>query len=216
MVRAVYFDVGETLVCENRMWALWAEYLGVASTEFNAVLEDVIVRGGHHHEALRHFRAELDIEAARLEMKARGMVYRIGHDDLYRDAMACLASLRDLGIIVGVAGNQPIESEVDLRELGLPVDIIVTLAALAVAKPDPTFFDALRDRAGVPAGEIAYVGDRLDNDVLPAQAAGMLGVLVERGPWGRVHAKSPEATKADLVVTSLEGLPAILTSLRTA
>ncbi len=32
--------------------------------------------------------------------------------------------------------------------------------------------------------EVLYVGDRLDNDVLPAKSAGMQAVLIRRGPWG--------------------------------
>ncbi len=42
-----------------------------------------------------------------------------------------------------------------------------------VWKPEAGFFPHVVEEAGVPAKEIAYVGDRIDNDVLPARAAGM-------------------------------------------
>ncbi len=31
-----------------------------------------------------------------------------------------------------------------------------------------------------------YAGDRLDNDVKPAQVAGMRTALIRRGPWGYI------------------------------
>jgi FMN phosphatase YigB (HAD superfamily) len=54
------------------------------------------------------------------------------------------------------------------------------------------------------------VGDRLDNDVLPAVAAGMTGVFVRRGPWGVIHATWPEAARANLRLETLNELPAAL------
>jgi FMN phosphatase YigB (HAD superfamily) len=33
---------------------------------------------------------------------------------------------------------------------------------------------------------VLYVGDRLDNDIRPAQAAGMATALLRRGPWGHI------------------------------
>ena len=44
------------------------------------------------------------------------------------------------------------------------------------------------------AAEVAYVGDRVDNDVLPAAAAGLVAIHVRRGPWGMLQPTPPEAT----------------------
>jgi len=57
------------------------------------------------------------------------------------------------------------------------------------------------------------VGDRLDNDVLPAMALGMVGVFVVRGPWGLVQRAWPEAAQADLTVDTLDGLSRLLATL---
>ncbi len=54
-----------------------------------------------------------------------------------------------------------------------------------MAKPDPAFFAAALRLMGDPdPGDVAYVGDRVDNDVLPATAAGLRAVWLRRGPWG--------------------------------
>ena len=57
--------------------------------------------------------------------------------------------------------------------------------------------------------EVAYVGDRVDNDVLPAAAAGLVAVHVRRGPWGRLQQTPPEAA---LGVDDLTSLPRALAS----
>jgi FMN phosphatase YigB (HAD superfamily) len=56
----------------------------------------------------------------------------------------------------------------------------------------------------MPVSAIAYVGDRLDNDVLPARASGMTAILIVRGPWGRAHARLAEARLAHHVIHGLD------------
>jgi FMN phosphatase YigB (HAD superfamily) len=65
----------------------------------------------------------------------------------------------------------------------------------------------------VPADQIAYVGDRLDNDVLPSLAAGMTAVFVRRGPWGWMHAERAEIEQAHIRLESLLDLPDRLAAL---
>ena len=63
---------------------------------------------------------------------------------------------------------------------------------------------------GVPAGEIVYVGDRLDNDILPAQSIGMRAVFIRRGPWGYVHAQWKEMSQVQYRIDSLDQLAGVL------
>ena len=73
-------------------------------------------------------------------------------------------------------------------------------------KPAPELFERVVDLAGVPAAKIAYVGDRVDNDVAPAIAAGMTGVHIRRGPWGCLQ----EAPAGAIRIRSLDELPGVL------
>jgi FMN phosphatase YigB (HAD superfamily) len=125
-----------------------------------------------------------------------------------------LTRLRAAGLLIGLAGNQPADAEAEIRALGLSVDFVASSVRWGVVKPDPVFFQRIVVESGVASNEIAYVGDRLDNDVLPAVAAGMSGVFVRRGPWGVIHAAWPEVARADLRLEDLEELPEALTSLR--
>jgi FMN phosphatase YigB (HAD superfamily) len=68
----------------------------------------------------------------------------------------------------------------------------------------------------VSAAQTAYVGDRLDNDVLPAKAAGMFAVFIKRGPWGHLHAHRPEVDQADATIHSLDQLLPVIAAARRA
>jgi HAD superfamily hydrolase (TIGR01549 family) len=127
--------------------------------------------------------------------------------DLYPDVRPGLVRLRQAGYQLIIAGNQPPQAYDALVAMDLPVDSIHTSDGWGVAKPDPAFFAKVSAVAGLPPAEILYVGDRLDNDVLPARAAGMRTALIRRGPWGYLHAVRPEAAQADVVVDSLLELP---------
>jgi FMN phosphatase YigB (HAD superfamily) len=207
------FDVGETLIDENRLWMAWADWLGVQRLTFLAVLGAVIERGGDHLEPVRILRPGLDLRAARREREAAGVPDRITRDDLYPDAVGALSGLSAAGYRVGVAGNQPQEVEVLFREVGVALDLVASSATLGADKPDPAFFAAIADRLGLRHDEIAYVGDRLDNDVRPAAAAGMRAVFVRRGPWAWVQAGRGDVPEAAATIDDLAAIVEVVRAL---
>ena len=212
-IKAVCFDVGETLVDETRLWNGWAAYLGVSGSIFRSALDEIIERNQHHGAIFDYFKPGFDLEAARRERAASGDRDIFNASDLYPDSLPCLNSLRQLGYKVGIAGNQPRDAEMALRECGFDVDFIASSASWGCQKPSLEFFERLIEAANSPAFEIAYVGDRLDNDVLPAVKAGLTAVFVRRGPWGRVHAKRAEMVRAHVAVDALAEIPEALANL---
>jgi len=198
MVTTVVFDVGETLVDESRLWRLWADRLGVPNHVLFAVLGATIERGEHHRRVFEVLRPGFDPARA-------GVADVFESCDLYPDAPACLDALHLRGLRIGVAGNQP--EGMDRVFEGLPVDFVASYARWNVEKPSPLFFRKLAEEAQAAPGEIAYVGDRLDNDILPALEAGMIAVFIRRGPWGYLHARRPEAARAHVRIESLGELP---------
>jgi FMN phosphatase YigB (HAD superfamily) len=208
---AVCFDVGETLVDETEPWGRWADRLGVPRLTFFAALGAVVARGGGHREVFSLARPDLDFEeAARLRGDADP-----GFDagDLYPDALTCLVAVREQGYRVGIAGNQPARAADALRRSGLPFEWLLISELEGVHKPDPAFFERIVRVSGLPAASIAYVGDRVDNDVVPAAEAGMVAVHVRRGPWGVIQGDWPGIERAALRVGSLGELPARLREL---
>lgn len=209
-ITTVVFDVGETLVDESRNYSEWADFLGVSRHAFFAALGSVIESGRHHYSVFDLVRPGFDLRAAQQQREAAGWRYLFEPDDFYPDALACLGELAALGYRVGVAGNQPEAAERALLAAGVQADFIASSAGWKVEKPSPDFFAKVVEAAGRPAHEIAYVGDRLDNDVLPAKAAGMTAVFLRRGPWGYIQAGWPQAAEADIRLDSLAELSAAL------
>jgi FMN phosphatase YigB (HAD superfamily) len=76
-------------------------------------------------------------------------------------------------------------------------------APWAQAKPRLT----VRDRSWQP-DQTLYVGDRLDNDIVPAAAAGLRTALIKRGPWAMIWQDDPAAKRVPtLRIDSLAELP---------
>jgi HAD superfamily hydrolase (TIGR01509 family) len=189
-LRAVVFDVGETLFDETGIWERAADRAGQPPFTLMGVLGGLAARGEHHDRVWE----VLGVERASSMFRS---------DEFYPDALPCLAELRSRGLLVGAAGNTPEVVEAMLRE---HVDVVGSGARWGVEKPAAEFFDRVVEEAGFEAEEIAHVGDRVDNDVNPALAAGMVAVHVRRGPWGHLHEPPPEA----IGVRSLAELPEAL------
>jgi HAD superfamily hydrolase (TIGR01509 family) len=178
-VKAVVFDVGETLVDETGMWERAADAAGVPRFTLMGVLGGLAARGEHHSRAW----GILGIEHPASTWEP---------EDFYPDALPCLDALRSRGLRVGAVGNTPLAAEELLRD---HVEVLGSSERWRIEKPAPAFFERIVEAVGVPAGEIAYVGDRVDNDVEPALAAGMVAVHVRRGPWGYLHEPPAEAIR---------------------
>jgi HAD superfamily hydrolase (TIGR01509 family) len=200
----VVFDLGETLVDETGAWAAWADHLGVPQLTFFAVLGAVISQGRPHTDAFAYFKPDFRMDEEIVRKAAAGRPWSLTTSDLYPDAIPTLVRLREQGYRLAVMANQPLEAMPLLASL--PVDLRATSAEWGVAKPDPAFFAQVVAELQVEPGQIAYVGDRVDNDVLPAKAAGMVAVHLRRGPWGVIHSEWPDADEADLRVSSLQAL----------
>lgn len=197
--RWVCLDVGETLVNESRIWTCWADALEISPFTFMAAMGAVLARGGDFRDTFK-FLGYDDWESLRPQVMAAfgGFEER----DLYVDAKPTLDALRAAGFRLAIVANQPANRTDELRFLGVRADVMAMSEEMGVHKPDPAFFDQALKLMGNPAPElVAYVGDRLDNDVGPAAAAGMKSIWLRRGPWAVITTDKPPV--GTLVVDSL-------------
>ena len=137
----------------------------------------------------------------------------------YEDAAPVLSELKRRGLKLGVIANQPPGTEERLENWGLRdfFDVIAASAELGVAKPDPAIFQYALAQAGCPAQNAVMVGDRLDNDVAPANRLGMHAVRLLRG-LGAYHESADEQpehtirTLAELLFLQRDGRDACFAS----
>jgi HAD superfamily hydrolase (TIGR01549 family) len=201
--RWVVLDVGETIIDETRVWTIWADMLGISRLTFLAGFGAVLARGGEHRDVFELFNVA-DWRTAWPEHEAIYGGFQVG--DLYPDAIPAMAALRERGYRVAVIGNQPASRDEELRRIGIEAEVIAMSAEMGVAKPSQGFFERTLELLGSPpASSVAYVGDRVDNDVLPATVAGMRAVWIRRGPWGFIE-RLPDGVQPALVVASLSEL----------
>jgi HAD superfamily hydrolase (TIGR01549 family) len=198
----VILDVGETLIDETRVWATWARHVGVSPLTFAAALGAVIADGAHHQSVFdrlgvadwRALIPAVDDELGDLRAS-----------DLYPDALAAERGLRKHGYRTALIANQPARRHDELLALGFEPDVIAMSEAMGVAKPADAFYRRALELLGNPdPRRVAHVGDRVDNDVVPARRNGLRSIWIRRGPWGRLQEDTGGA--ADLVIDSLDDL----------
>jgi FMN phosphatase YigB (HAD superfamily) len=200
-VKAVFLDVGETLSNEAQGWAGLARRAGVEPHVVWAAVGVTIERRQHHRTVFELLGCEHPDWRT------------LGWEDsqLYPDALACLRALREANYFIGLAGNvggDVLEPFVERHRLD--VDFVASSSTLGAEKPAPEFFARLIAAGGARPAETAYVGDRVDNDIVPAADAGMVSIFLRRGPWGYLQATWPEANRARSRIDSLAELPEIL------
>lgn len=194
-MKAVVFDFGYTLVDEDRVWRAVAHELGWQDSVFFATLGAVIERRRRHRDVL--------------EILGGDRRHRLGPfepRDFYEDALQALHDAKQRELVVGIAGNFSREIEAFLSDQ-TDVDFIASSERWGVEKPNAEFFSRIVVETGCEPGDITYVGDRLDNDLLPASRAGMASIWIIRGPWAVVQQGWPEAEQAASRIRGLAEIP---------
>jgi len=177
MTKWIFFDVGSTLVDET----------ACANLRTDALL---VQPGAPDRETLLRRMAELAAEN-RLPYKDAAKEFGLetmkwpGHlEKLYREAPELLQKLYGK-YHLGIIANQNPGTEKRMEAFGIRhyFDLIISSAEEGVAKPDRRIFEIALERAGCRPEEAWMVGDRLDNDILPAVKLGMKTLWVRQGSF---------------------------------
>lgn len=132
-------------------------------------------------------------------------------DALHEDVQPCLEALVGAGYRLGVIANQPSEvrrAMVRDRLTGY-FEFLGVSDDLGLEKPDVRIFEHALQEVGADPARCAMVGDRLDYDVRPANAAGMRSVWVLRGEAPK-DPTPEQLAEAHAAITGLEQLPEVL------
>lgn len=94
---------------------------------------------------------------------------------------------------LGILANQPPECRSSLERRGVldSFEIVGISEELELYKPDPQLYSWGVEQAGISPEKCVMIGDRLDNDVVPAQSVGMKAI------WLRWDSSADETRPVD-------------------
>lgn len=171
----IFFDVGSTLVDETEAYNHRARDMiagtNITFKEFDDARSALALQG-------------LDGNSAAIQLFGLTKTPWHSEDEIpYSDAHSTLATLRQKGYKLGIIANQKLGTAERLKAWGLRqyFDVIAASAEIGYAKPDKKIFEKAFELAGCTAEESVMIGDRLDHDIIPANALGMKTVWIKSG-----------------------------------
>ena len=198
----LFFDVGSTIMNEQIAYEhRMRDIAKLANIPFEKVYEIALAFYKQNKKG--------DLEAA----KALGIELPEWHKEdevLYDDAIQCLEILRKK-YKIGVIANQSLGTKERLAQKDVLkyIDLVIASAEEGVAKPDRKIFEIALERGNCKTANSIMIGDRIDNDIVPANLLGMKTIWIKRG-FGQYWKISKEIEKPDFVVNNLLELCNIL------
>jgi sugar-phosphatase len=203
VIRAVLFDLDGVLVesreATERVWVAWARDNGIDEGELRAAMHGV-----RSVEVVRALRPESDFVAEAAEIE------RVQAEDVaglraIPGAAEALLALREDRVAVVTSATRALATA-RLRAVGLtPPAVVVHAEDVSRGKPDPEGYLTAASRLGVDPAQALVVEDAPPG-IEAGRAAGAAVVGVTS-----THAAA-ELAAADVVIATLEELPAVLAS----
>ncbi|NQG97541.1 HAD family hydrolase [Streptococcus suis] len=202
MIEWIFFDLGSTLLDEE---AAYGYYIDKCVKKLESL--DIEVSSDSYKKKMAEFAHQsLDPIRATWHYFAPTEPRPLWTNDgikLYsevREVLEILSKHYRLGIVA----NQSSSIRELLQEWRIEsyFQLIILSEEVGLSKPNTAIFTLALQKANISADRVVYVGDRYDNDILPAKSLGMWTVRILTG-FGK-HASENERLKSDWVITSLQ------------
>ena len=194
-IKWLFFDVGSTIINEQIAYEHRMRDMAIlANISFEKVYEMAIAYYKQNKKGDLEVANKLGIEIPKW--------YR-EDEILYDDAIQSLDTLsREYKI--GIIANQSLGTEERLGQHGILkyISLVIASAEEGVAKPDSRIFEIALRRSNCEAGNAVMIGDRIDNDIVPAKRMGMKTIWIKRG-FGKYWNIQQEIEKPDFIVNNL-------------
>ena len=197
-IKWIFFDIGSTLVDESVAYQNRIERT-IAGTNvtyddfYNKMVEISKYNQSGYNKALEAY-------------GLKTVPWNSDDEFVYPETENCLSELSK-HYRIGIIANQNLGSEERLEKLGLlkHIDLVIASAEEGVAKPDLRIFQIALDRANCKPEEAIMVGDRIDNDIIPANKIGMTTMWIKHGFGGYAELKEIEE-RPDYTINNLNDL----------
>jgi len=203
-IDTVFFDIGSTLVDEHRSDECRIREISKKSgSDYGECLNRIKSFFAENKNGYHSLVKELNVELP---------VWHSEYEILYPDAEECLKIL-SAKYQIGIIANQPKGTKERLDKFGILkyISVIAASAEEGISKPDLRLFEIAVKKAGTSPARSVMIGDRLDNDIIPAKALGMKTIWIKQG-FGGCSLIRCDAEKPDYIVCNLSEVKGILTS----
>lgn len=122
---------------------------------------------------------------------------------LYPETMSILKELSKK-YKLGIIANQAMGTQQRINDwnIGEYFDVVIASAEVGCSKPDLRIFNLALEQAGCKPEETVMIGDRLDNDIIPAKQIGMKTVWVVQG-FAKFKSIDNEIEQPDYTIESI-------------
>lgn len=207
MIEWIFFDLGSTLLDEEAAYGYYIDKcvkklesldIEVSSDSYKKKMVE------YSHKSLDPIRATWHYFAP-TEPRPLWTNEGIKIYSEVREVLETLSKHYRLGIIA----NQSSSIRELLKEWGIEsyFQLIILSEEVGLSKPNTAIFTLALQKANIPADRVVYVGDRYDNDILPAKSLGMWTVRILTG-FGK-YAGENDKLKSDWVIPSLQEITTI-------
>jgi HAD superfamily hydrolase (TIGR01549 family) len=209
--RWLFFDLGNTLISEERAWERRIQRL-VSSLERYGRRRAIEEVRAAFRKASAEFAPRLitraieklidDLECRKLiQAEAR---YDKELESPYEGAEQTLRTLSSR-YRIGVISNQSAGTEERLTKWGLMafISICLSSAEVGLEKPDPAIFQLALSQSGCEPPQAVMIGDRLDNDIRPARLLGWKTIRIAQG-FGRFQSPRDGLDEADITLANVK------------
>lgn len=151
-----------------------------------------------------NFYAKQNKDAYKCTLKEFGlnkMQWHSEYEKLYKGTHEVLETLHRK-YKLGIIANQILGTEQRLTDFGIRhfFDVIAASTEENFTKPDPRLFRIALERANCSPANAYMVGDRLDNDIIPAMTLGMKTIWVKQG-WGGMGSIDMLEKEPDIIIS---------------
>ena len=225
MVKFVFFDIGDVLFDENaqHQWlfhtlllTLRAHGKNVQWEGFNATRKELAACGPNPEAAIKATLAAYCVNQSETETlwyEARDLYQQMRKPrpfGMLLDGITPVLNELRRDFQLGIIANQhpPVAQAIEHYGIAPLFEVIVISEIVNLFKPDPAIFQYGLTAAQIAPEEAVFVGDRPDNDIGPAKAAGMKTVRFKRGLHFVYYNPEDPALTADETVTDVADLAA--------
>lgn len=191
----IFFDVGSTLVDESFVYEhIFRDIAELTHLDYQYIYDEALKFYKQNKKGDRELGMKYNLPKRK---------WYLEDEILYENVLQCLEILCDR-YHIGIIANQTLGTKSRLEKWGiLPyIDLVIASAEEGVKKPNPKIFEIALSRAKCKANKAVMIGDRIDNDIVPAKRLGIHTIWLKQG-FGGYWSITGEDEKPDCIVNSI-------------